>query len=53
MPDDRHLLLHGPYCPPPLRTGDKATSLYRDCDVVVTSWTALGQFTTTLAALCR
>jgi hypothetical protein len=38
MPEDRHLLLHGPYRPPPLRKGDKTTCLYRDCDVVVTSW---------------
>jgi hypothetical protein len=31
-------LLFGPYEPPPLRTGDRATCLYRDALVVVTSW---------------
>jgi hypothetical protein len=40
MPDDRHLLLHGPYRPSPLRKGDRTSCLYRDCDVVITSWTA-------------
>jgi hypothetical protein len=29
-------LLHGPYTPQPLRRGDKATCLFRDCDVVIT-----------------
>src|SRR5262245_7813231 len=33
-------LLAGPYTPPPLRRGDRATCLYRDADVVVTSWTS-------------
>jgi hypothetical protein len=32
-------LLFGPYHAPPLRRGDRATCLYRDADVVVTSWT--------------
>jgi hypothetical protein len=32
-------LLFGPYHPPALYTGDRATCLFRDCDVVVTSWT--------------
>ncbi len=31
-------LLAGPYAPPPLRKGDRATCLYRDADVVGTSW---------------
>jgi hypothetical protein len=31
-------LLFGPYTPPPLKKGDRATCLYRDADVVVTSW---------------
>jgi hypothetical protein len=31
-------LLFGPYTPPPLRKGDRATCLYRDPDVVDTSW---------------
>jgi hypothetical protein len=33
-------LLAGPYTPPPLRRGDRTTCLYRDADVVITSWTA-------------
>jgi hypothetical protein len=35
---DPHQLLHGPYNPPALRRGDKATCLYRDGDVVITGW---------------
>jgi hypothetical protein len=31
-------LLFGPYTPPPLRKGDRTRCLYRDADVVVTSW---------------
>jgi hypothetical protein len=31
-------LLHGPYSPPDLRRGDKATCQYRDGDVVITGW---------------
>jgi hypothetical protein len=31
-------LLFGPYSPPPLKKGDRATCLYRDADVVITSW---------------
>ncbi len=38
-PADRVKLLYGPYTAPPLKPGDRATCLYRDCDVVVTSWT--------------
>jgi hypothetical protein len=37
---DRVRLLHGPYAPPPLRKGDRAHCLLRDCTVVITSWTA-------------
>jgi hypothetical protein len=37
---DRVKLLSGPYTPPPLKRGDRATCLYRDADVVITSWTA-------------
>ena len=37
---DRVKLLYGPYRPPRLRVGDRATCLYRDCAVVVTSITA-------------
>src|SRR5262245_644895 len=37
---DRVKLLHGPYTPPPLRRGDRATCLFRDCDVVITGWCA-------------
>jgi hypothetical protein len=36
---DRIKLLFGPYKAPPLRRGDRAFCLLRDCDVVVTSWT--------------
>jgi hypothetical protein len=36
---DRVRLLHGPYEAPPLRVGDRTTCVFRDCDVVVTSWT--------------
>jgi hypothetical protein len=36
---DRIKLLFGPYRAPPLRRGDRAFCLFRDCDVVVTSWT--------------
>jgi hypothetical protein len=35
-PLDPYQLLHGPYTPPDLRRGDKATCLYRDGDVVLT-----------------
>jgi hypothetical protein len=33
-------LLFGPYKAPPLKRGDRATCLFRDCLVVVTGWTA-------------
>jgi hypothetical protein len=33
-------LLFGPYRAPRLRRGDRAVCLFRDADVVVTSWTA-------------
>ena len=36
---DPHQLHHGPYNPPALRRGDKATCLYRDGDVIITGWT--------------
>jgi hypothetical protein len=32
-------LLFGPYGTPRLKVGQRAQCLYRDCDVVVTSWT--------------
>jgi hypothetical protein len=38
-PGDRTKLLFGPYQAPRLRKGDRATCLYKDCDVVVTGWT--------------
>jgi hypothetical protein len=39
MTDDDHVrLLHGPYLASSLRRGDRATCLFRDCLVVVTSW---------------
>jgi hypothetical protein len=31
-------LLFGPYTPPALKKGDRATCFYRDADVVITSW---------------
>ena len=31
-------LLFGPYEPPPLRKGDRATCFYRDSVVVITAW---------------
>jgi hypothetical protein len=36
---DQIKLLFGPYKAPPLKRGDRAACLYRDCDVVITSWT--------------
>jgi hypothetical protein len=36
---ERLKLLFGPYRAPPLKRGDRATCLYRDCEVVVTGWT--------------
>jgi hypothetical protein len=38
QPLDSHQLHHGPYNPPALRCGDRATCLYRDGDVVITGW---------------
>jgi hypothetical protein len=35
----RTRLLFGPYRPPRLRKGARASCLYRDCDVIVTGWT--------------
>jgi hypothetical protein len=35
---DRVRLLFGPYRPPALRRGDRATCLLRDGDVVITGW---------------
>lgn len=35
---ERYRLLHGPYHPPALRKGDRATCLYRDSDVIITGW---------------
>ena len=37
---DHVKLLRGPYEPPPLKKGDRAFCLFRDADVIVTSWTA-------------
>src|SRR5215469_5200877 len=31
-------LLNGPYLPPALRRGDRTTCLYRDAEVVISSW---------------
>jgi hypothetical protein len=35
---ERFKLLHGPYHAPTLRRGDRAVCLFRDADVVITSW---------------
>ena len=40
MDADRLKLLHGPYRAPHVKRGDRTTCLYRDCDVVVTGWSA-------------
>jgi hypothetical protein len=37
---DGFKLLLGPYPPSALKRGDRATCLFRDCLVVVTTWTA-------------
>jgi hypothetical protein len=37
--DDRVRLLHGPYRGRRLRVGDRASCLFRDCDIVETGWT--------------
>jgi hypothetical protein len=37
---ERIKLLFGPYKAPALRRGDRSFCLYRDCDVVIGSWTA-------------
>jgi hypothetical protein len=36
---DRLQLLFGPYQAPPLKRGDRAHCLFRDCLVIVTGWT--------------
>jgi hypothetical protein len=36
--DDRVRLLFGPYQPPALKVGDRATCLYRDAEVVIYDW---------------
>lgn len=38
MPRHRPKLLFGPYRTPGLRVGERAACLYRDAEVVVTSW---------------
>jgi hypothetical protein len=38
-PGDRTKLLFGPYKAPALKRGDRATCLFKDCDVAVTGWT--------------
>jgi hypothetical protein len=37
-PHDRVRLLYGPYKAPALRRGDRAMCLFRDAEVVITSW---------------
>jgi hypothetical protein len=36
---DRVTLLFGPHKAPALKRGDRATCLFRDCEVVITTWT--------------
>jgi hypothetical protein len=36
---ERVKLLFGPYKAPPLKRGDRAFCLVRDCEVIITSWT--------------
>jgi hypothetical protein len=38
MHSSTHALLHGPYRPPGLRRGERTVCLYRDAEVVITSW---------------
>src|SRR5262249_50771339 len=38
MQPDKYTLLHGPYLPPGLRRGERTTCLYRDTEVIITSW---------------
>ena len=33
------MLLFGPYQEPPLKRGDRAVCLFRDCEIVITGWT--------------
>jgi hypothetical protein len=40
MTPDRAKLVHVPYLPPAARRDDRLTCLARDCDVVVTGWSA-------------
>jgi len=39
MQVNKHKLLHGPYIPPALGRGDRTVCLYRDDEVIITSWT--------------
>ena len=36
---ERVKLLFGPYQAPPIKRGDRAVCLFRDCDVIITGWT--------------
>jgi hypothetical protein len=35
---ERIKLLFGPYCPPPLKPGDRTHCQFRDTLVIITSW---------------
>ena len=39
MKPNKHALLYAPYHPPALHRGDRTECLYRDAQVVITSWT--------------
>ena len=36
---ERVKLLFGPYQAPPLKRGDRAVCLFRDCELIITGWT--------------
>ena len=38
MHPDKYKLLHGPYSPPRLGRGERTVCLYRDTEVIITSW---------------
>jgi hypothetical protein len=40
MPRHRPFVVAGPYCPPRLKIGDRATCLYRDCSVIITGFSS-------------
>ena len=53
MQANKHRLLHGPYIPPALHRGDRTDCLYRDAEVVVTSWTECPHSVTSMSCARR